>query len=107
MFFFMAILMFDFTFAGKLITFKFLIPIPFYSKISQLLLLFFGAITLTKTSWFRNIAVRNTGYFFRGPGVGILWYSDNIGTSQLKLHAISDFFTYNLTFHFFNSTALL
>ena len=103
MFFFMAILMFDFTFAGKLMTFKFLIPIPFYSKISQLLLLFFGAITLTKTSWFRNIAVRNTGYFF-GPRC---WYSDNIGISQLKLHAISDFFTYNLTFHFFNSTALL
>ena len=31
MFFFMAILMFDFTFAGKLITFKFIIPIPFFS----------------------------------------------------------------------------
>ena len=46
MFFFMAILMFDFTFVGKLITFKFIIPIPFFLlQDIQLLLLFFGAIT--------------------------------------------------------------
>ena len=39
----MAILMFDFTFAGKLITFKFLIPIPFLLQdISTIITILWG-----------------------------------------------------------------
>ena len=41
--FFMAILMFDFTLAGKVITFKFLIPIPFLLQdISTIITILWG-----------------------------------------------------------------
>ena len=90
-FFLMAILMFDFTYAGKLIIFKFIIPIPFFllQDISTIITILWGN-NLTKTSWFRYIDVRNTGYFFRAQ----VSVCDNIGTSQLLKVACNFIFFY-------------
>ena len=73
MFFFMAILMFDFTFAGKRIIFKFIITVPFFllQDISTIITILWGN-NLNKNELVSQHSCEKYWIFFRAQVSGIV-----------------------------------